>query len=408
MPGRQLAFAVERAAQEVKAASAVVVMPQVVLTAPGELDRCRHALRDGGGLDNVVGAQAPAKPAAAARDVQRDFLLGQVQRVSHQVLACCRVLRRCPQFHSTVVKPGGAVLRFDAGVRDEGVAVARLHSLAGLGKSRRRVAILAQLHSAGLFGEFLRLCREAIPALLNNCALVPVHLELPACTERRPGRFCNDRYARHQASEFSCAFNDKGVTYPRQGPDGFQVGAENLAAEGRALFEHGIQHAGQAHVDAEQRPASDERQVINAADACAQKFVVTRILQLDGFGARRRQGRGNGREFCVTEASAAGFVLHRRIGGLTLADRNAPALRCRLKQHRACGGPQAQEVVVVVRSRCGATGALAAVGRVQIALHNAHVFPVDVQFFGNHHRQRGLDALANFRLLGYERDHTLV
>ena len=50
---------------------------------------------------------------------------------------------------------------------------------------------------------------------------------------------------------------------------------------------------------------------------------------------------------------------------------------------------------------------LAAVGGVQIALHNAHVFPVDFQLFGNHHRQRGLDALADFWLFGNERDHTL-
>ena len=231
---------------------------------------------------------------------------------------------------------------------------------------------------------------------------------MPARAESGPGRFRHDGHAGHQTGELARAGDDKGVTHPRQGLDGFQIRAEHLAAKSRALFEHGVQHARQAHVDAKQRLAGDDGEVVDTADTGTQKLVVARILQLDGFGAWQWQGGGSGGQFGVTQAAAAGLVVHRGIGGQTLASRYLPGLCRRLDQHGARGGSQAQEVVVVVRCRGGAAGALATVDWVQITLHNAHVFPVDFQFFGNHHRQRGLDALADFRLLGNKRDHTLA
>src|SRR5690606_25953645 len=67
VPANHLAGRVDAAAQEVEAARAEVVVLQVVLAGPGQLDRrlVPHALGDGGGLDDEVRAQAPAEAAAA-------------------------------------------------------------------------------------------------------------------------------------------------------------------------------------------------------------------------------------------------------------------------------------------------------------------------------------------------------
>ena len=57
--------------------------------------------------------------------------------------------------------------------------------------------------------------------------------------------------------------------------------------------------------------------------------------------------------------------------------------------------------------RC--VGRLAAVlGGVHVALHDAHVLPVDVEFLGDQHRQRGLDALADLGVLGGDGDLAVV
>ena len=165
VPRRQLATCIERAAQEVETARAIVVVPQVVFARPGELDRRADALRDGRGLDDEVRAQAAAEPTAAAHDVQRDPVLGYAQRASHQVLAGCRVLGGRPDLQRAVAEPRRAVLRLQVGMRDEGVAVRRLHRLRGSGEGRGRVAVLAQQRRAGLARQRLGLGDETVPAL---------------------------------------------------------------------------------------------------------------------------------------------------------------------------------------------------------------------------------------------------
>jgi hypothetical protein len=76
VPGHQLAVAIDAAAQEVEAAGAEVVVLQVVLARPGQLDRRIHLARDRRRLDDEVGRQAPPETAAAAVMCSRSSLSG--------------------------------------------------------------------------------------------------------------------------------------------------------------------------------------------------------------------------------------------------------------------------------------------------------------------------------------------
>ena len=49
---------------------------------------------------------------------------------------------------------------------------------------------------------------------------------------------------------------------------------------------------------------------------------------------------------------------------------------------------------------------LAAIGRsIIVGLFGADLAPIDVQFLSDHHRQRGLDALADLGVFGDDRHH---
>ncbi len=405
VPAHQLATRVERAAQEVEAARAKVVVTQVVLARPSELDGRGYSLSDSRGLDDVVRTQAPAEAAPGASQVQRDLSLRHAQCGGHQVLSGSRVLRGRPDLEPAVAEPRRAVLGFDAGVRDERVAVSRLHGLRGAGKGRRGIAVLAQHVRARLLGHRGRLGDEALPALRIHHPFVPVDLELPARAERHPGGFRDDGHTRHQAVEVAGALDDKRVAHARQGLDRFKVGADYLAAERRTLFEHRVEHARQLHVDAEERLAGDDGGVVHAAHPRAQQFVVLGILQDHAGGVGNRQRAGRCYQRAIAEAALARAVQHGAGTGHAFVGRHVPGQGRRLNQQGACGGAQAMKVVVVVGRRSGAPRALAAVGRVQIALDDAHVLPIDFQLFGDDHGQGRLDALADFRLLGDERDH---
>ncbi len=160
-----------------------------------------------------------------------------------------------------------------------------------------------------------------------------------------------------------------------------------------------MQHAGQLHVDAEQRLAFDDRGVVDAADPGAQQGVGGRVFQYYQLGVGQWQRGGGGRQRPEAQLAAAGRVFDRAVGGAAFGGRHPPGLGGGLDQHGAGGRAEAVEIVVVGGRRGRAAGALAAVSGVEVALDDAHVLPVHLEFLGNDHRQRGLDALADFRLL---------
>ena len=293
-------------------------------------------------------------------------------------------------------------------MRYERIGISRRHRFRRLAKGGIDIAILAQHRLARFRSHVRRLGDEAGPTVIGAAAFVPLHFQLLARAESGPGRVGDNRHAGQQAAQIAVvAVDDEGVAHAGQRLDLVQVGADRLAAQHRAFLIGRIQHPRQLDVDAEQRLAGQERNIVDAADPGAEQFVVRRVFQQHLFRIGQRQRGGARDQRAVAQLAPAVRMQDCAVCGAALADRHVPGQRGGLNQHRARGCAQAMEIVVIGRRRSRATGALAAVDRIQVALDDAHVFPIDFQLFGQHHRQRSLDALADFRLLGNQGDHAV-
>ena len=93
---------------------------------------------------------------------------------------------------------------------------------------------------------------------------------------------------------------------------------------------------------------------------------------------------------------------------LTLGFRDRPGLRGSGDEKLTACGTHAAQGIPVDGSSGAPAGALRSVkGFVQISLLNANILPIDVQFFRNEHRERSLDALADFGILGRDGNQTV-
>ena len=85
--------------------------------------------------------------------------------------------------------------------------------------------------------------------------------------------------------------------------------------------------------------------------------------------------------------------------------RHVPGLRRSRDDHVAAGCADLAQRFPVGRRRVAAAGVLRAVLHlIEIRLLDADVFPVDVELFGDEHRQVRLHALADVRVLRHQRD----
>ena len=184
-----------------------------------------------------------------------------------------------------------------------------------------------------------------------------------------------------------------------------QVRADHLPAKDWAFLEHGVQHARHGDVDAVHGLAGDDRVIVDTWHARSNDAELARILErncceiwcLDSCCFLSQLG--------VLEAAAARAVMHRTGMRLTLALRNAPRLRGRRDEHRPRRRADAPHRQPVCRRRCTPAGPLVLeLLRVERRLFDAPVFPVDVQLLGDEHWQHRLDALADLRVLGDDRD----
>ena len=120
-----------------------------------------------------------------------------------------------------------------------------------------------------------------------------------------------------------------------------EVGAHDRAAEYRALRVRRVQHAGQLHVDAEQRLARDDLLIVDAGHARAEELEVLGILERRV--RRRRERRGLRRELAVRRAALRRRMNHGALLRRALAGRHAPRLRGGGDEHRARGCAGAAE-----------------------------------------------------------------
>jgi len=184
------------------------------------------------------------------------------------------------------------------------------------------------------------------------------------------------------------------------------------AADHRAHLDRRVDHARQLHVDAEFGRAVDLGRRVEPLSALADDGEVFRVFQRDLLGHRQlRGGRG---ERAVSGRFALGAQHHAVLG----AQRRAidfPLVGRGGDQHLAhlCAGQTQLFPAVAHRGR--AAGELrAAEQRVAVERNvrrrdrDFDFADVDVQFFGDQHRHRGVDALPHLGARREQRDRVVV
>ena len=184
--------------------------------------------------------QAPAEAAAHPRQVDGDVALGDAERLRDQPAPALRRLRRRPDLELAVLEVRRRVLRLERRVRDERIEVRRLDDLRAPTRARhRRRRPCGVERCGGCFDSVAGFAAKPCAALRRGRAFVPLHLQLSravcashqlSATIATPGiRPCRSVRA---------AFDDERVLHAGQRLDLVEVGADDLAAEHRALLEH--------------------------------------------------------------------------------------------------------------------------------------------------------------------------
>ena len=200
------------------------------------------------------------------------------------------------------------------------------------------------------------------------------------------------------------AFDDEGITDARLRLDLIDVGADDGASEDGALLERRPEHPGRSDVDTVEWFAGHNGGVVDPGDRGSDDLVIFRSLQGDRGQVWRRQHRRRRRQFTVAQQSVGGSVVHATRCRVALGLGYAPRLRGRRDQHLSAGCACPAQRVPVGRRRGAAPGPLSAVGRfIEIRLLDPDVLPIDIELLGDQHRQHRLDALADFRILGHDR-----
>ena len=195
------------------------------------------------------------------------------------------------------------------------------------------------------------------------------------------------------------------MAHAGHGLDFVEVRAHTLPCVHGTLVIDGIQHAGDFEVDAVERFAGDDAEVVDAGGGTSDDFVILGILELDGFEIGGRKHRGFFRERAVSECALC--ELMNDVTGRSRALRfgDGPGLRGGRDKHLpACSAYAAKWIPIDGRGRAPAGALRAVLGFFKVGLLDAHVFPIDVKLLGDEHGQTRFDALTNLRILGHDGD----
>ena len=312
-------------------------------------------------FDHIIVGQPSPEAAAAAGDVHRHLVLGDAQGLAHQIAAGGGVLRRSPDRHAARADIGGAVLRLQGGVGEEGVEIGRLHHVGRAAQGLVDVTRGLETLGRAVLGEGGGLIGETLAALACGWPLVPFDLEDLARPVHPPPVVADDGDATEQTGQIVAALDDEGVLHAGLFLDLVEVGAGDLAAEYRTFDIGGVQHAGHDHVDAEQRLAVDDLGAVHSAHGLADDDVVLGVLQRDLVRVGRGQQSRLRGQIAIAQFPAACPVDHHPGLRRALGDGNAPGLGRRADQHRPRAGPGPTQRIPVHRRRQTAPGELRAV-----------------------------------------------
>ncbi len=286
-------------------------------------------LRDPRRLDHEVVECAPAEAAAGAGHVDGDVVSGEAQGA------------RRPAGRPACGPCDGAHISSLPSAEARG-AVHRLQRMHGRGRDRCRPPrrpwprLRARRRRRRPCGATASAAASTVacPAANPCCPAerwVPRSRSPAAC--RGPSAratSCRPRWPRRlsQPARARCPLDDEGVPHAGHRLDRIEIGARHLAAEHRTLLEHGVEHARQRHVDAEERLAPDDSSASTFLTGVPMIVKSFGSLSVTVFEVGRRQGRGLRRQGAVAELATAGACGRRCPKRWCTPRRHAPRL-CR-------------------------------------------------------------------------------
>ena len=171
------------------------------------------------------------------------------------------------------------------------------------------------------------------------------------------------------------------------------------SAEDGTLLDAGIQHAGHAHVDTEDRLRQSLRARVETPDGLAEELPVFWILEL--HLGRGRPLRGRSRNSAEGDRAPARGVSNDAVRRVTLGGRHPPPLGSGCNEHGTGRGTRLAQIILGLPYRAAAPGAHAdvtpVVGHMVVGggVLGTHLGPVAFQLLRHQHGQRGEDPLPH-------------
>mmetsp|Transcript_15247 Transcript_15247/g.42032 ORF Transcript_15247/g.42032 Transcript_15247/m.42032 type:complete len:605 (-) Transcript_15247:1321-3135(-) len=411
-PGGDLALRVQPRLQMLGGDGVEVVVVQVVVAGPGQLDRLAlQLLGDQRRLDGEVGLGLAPEAATQQRDVDGHLVDAEPEPLGHALARGLGRLHRGPDLTAAVDEACRRGRRLHRRVGQMGHVVVGRHTLGRLGQRRLRVAVVAHRLAGWLGDRRLQRLAEGHRVVAGMRPIVPNDLQGLAALDGGPGVLGHDDHAaqrlelgrRWRACDLE-HLDDAGQPQRVRRVERF-----DLAAKHRRPGDHGVEHAGQPRVDAVLRAAGDDHLGVHQiAVLLADVAEILGVLEPQRLALGHVQFGGSLGQRAVAQAPAAGLVRDHMVDGLHLGDRHTPLLRRGECEHLPRCGAAAAHRHEPVPHAARAVGVLVAVFLfIARRLHDLDLGPVGLQFVGQHPGQAGAHTLAHLRSVHDDADRAV-
>ncbi len=184
------------------------------------------------------------------------------------------------------------------------------------------------------------------------------------------------------------------------------VERDRLAVAMRTASDDGIQHIRQSQVGAVLLSSRQHRLHVRVGHRRADQPEILLILERRLFGHGQFGRRVSKRS--VREPSPGRGIDDMAVLRGKVLFRDSQFSRCGRHQHSPGRRTGLAHGRVVEANAQAAARELVVEARIPVGLLDPYGFPVDVEFLGNDHRQRGLHALAHFGILGIQGDNAIA
>ena len=345
--GDELTFLIQTARDFVVEGGPVSVVGHVVFAGPDDL----HGTTDGlGAFDrsgDEVHFEAPTEATTEVGGVHFHLSGLEAGGLGGHQLRKDLVLRGSVEVAAVRLDVRRTVLRFQRGMGQQREMVGGAQDLGGLGERRRGIAVLAG-GAASRGSRCLQRGAYLGRVQLGIRARVPSDLESGTRFARLPVVVGDDR---------DTAAGRQYLVDARQLFGSTGVERDQLAANGGRLFDAGVEHAGQLHVDTVDGGAVDLDAGVEPLVRLANDLEGARGLQRHLL--RHGQLGGGFGEFAVGEAMATA-VINGAAGGVQRGGRQGPMVGGGLYEHGARLRTGAAELFPSIADAGAAAGELAA------------------------------------------------